>query len=158
MELEKTMNHVIYTKVVLNCEPHVSFLMFTENNKLASWLPKIADVEPVAGGKYELFWDPDDRENNSTIGCKVTAVEKNRFIAFQWKGPVQYEHFMNNADPLTHIVVFFIPLIIEENMKTEVHLIHSGWQSTEEWEEARQYFERNWERALENLKKIVNEL
>ena len=100
---------------------------------LESWLTELANVEPMVGGKYELFWDPKDKENNSTIGCRVTAIEPDRFISFEWRSPKQFKQFANNADPLTHVVVFFIP----DGDATDVHVVHSGWRSSPEWEEAR---------------------
>ena len=104
------MDKIVHLSVQLQCGPHRAFELFTVNQHLESWLVDVAEVEPVAGGRYELFWEPDDRENNSTLGCKVTAVEPDKFIAFEWRSPKQYKHFANTADPLTHVVVFFIPV------------------------------------------------
>jgi uncharacterized protein YndB with AHSA1/START domain len=148
-----TMNKVIYRSTRLYCDIHHAFQMFTKNEYLQSWLTEIADVEARLGGKYELFWDPDDRENNSTIGCKITVIEENKLIAFEWKGPKQFKHFMNEADPLTHVVVFFLPCDDSGvSPCTEVHLIHSGWGDSAEWKEAKSYFNKAWFIALKNLK------
>lgn len=114
-------------------------------------------MEPVVGGKYEIFWNPEDRENDSTLGCKITAIEPGKFLSFEWRGPREFKHFMNNADPLTHVVVFFVPC--ETSSKagcTEVHVVHSGWRSSAEWEEARLWFERAWAASLATLEKVVN--
>jgi uncharacterized protein YndB with AHSA1/START domain len=126
--------------------------MFTVNEKLESWLTEEADVEPRVDGKYELFWNPEDKRYDSTIGCKITAIEQDKFLSFEWKGPKQYNDFMNSADPLTHVVVFFIP----GDGFTEVQLIHSGWRSSPEWAQARQWFEQAWNVTLEALKKQIN--
>jgi hypothetical protein len=115
-----------------------------------------ADVEPRVGGKYELFRDPEDRENNSTIGCRITATEEGKLLAFEWKGPVQFKGVMNRADPLTHVSVFFLPLRGETEPLTEVHVIHSGWGRSEAWGEARRFFERAWEEALKALCEAVD--
>jgi len=96
--------------------------------------------------------EPEDRENNSTIDCRVTAIEVDKFLAFEWRSPKQYKHFANAADPLTHVVVFFIP----DGELTEVHLIHSGWTSTGEWEEAWQWQDGAWGIAFAELEKRVN--
>jgi uncharacterized protein YndB with AHSA1/START domain len=146
------MDKIIVLSAQLNCSEHKAFEMFTSNELLQSWLVIEADVQPFVGGRYELFWEPDDRENNSTIGCKVTAVEPDRFIAFEWKSPKQFKHFANNADPLTHVTVFFIP---NEN-GTHVYLLHSGWRSSEEWEQARQWQENAWRMAFRELEKRIN--
>jgi hypothetical protein len=149
------MDRIIYQHGRLSCDVHRAFEMFTVNHLVESWLAPVAEVEPVEGGRYELFWNPENREQDSTIGCKVTALEEDRFLSFEWKGPTQYSHFMNDADPLTHVVVFFIPQTEGSVPHTEVHLVHSGWRSSEEWEEARQWFERAWRAAFEELERQV---
>lgn len=149
------MNRIIHHSVLLRCDTHQGFEMFTANELLQSWLTTLAEVEPLVGGKYELFWDPVNKESNSTIGCKVTAIEPGKFLSFEWKGPEQFQHFMNNADPLTHVVVFFVPYVEGSTPCTEVHLIHSGWGTSAEWEEARQWFEKAWSNAFEELRRQV---
>ena len=147
------MDKIIHLTATLKCDASRTFSLFTENHLLESWLVPVAEVERVADGKYELFWEPHDRENNSTIGCRITAMQANHFLSFEWRSPKQYKHFANFSDPLTHVVVFFIP----EQEITQVHLIHSGWRSTPEWEEARQWQALAWSRALRELELRVNE-
>ena len=146
------MDKIIHLSLKLHCDPRRAFELFTDNQLLESWLVDVAEIEPVVGGKYELFWEPDDRENNSTIGCKITALERDQLIALEWRSPKQYKHFANNADPLTHVVVSFYP----EGKWTTVHLVHSGWRGTPEWEEARQWQERAWSIAFSALEKKMN--
>jgi uncharacterized protein YndB with AHSA1/START domain len=145
-------DRIVHHSARLRCDARRAFEMFTVNRLLESWLVNVAEVEPVAGGKYELFWEPEDRENNSTIGCRVTAVEPGKFLSFEWRSPKQYKEFANDADPLTHAVVFFIP----EGEGVQVHLLHSGWRSSAEWEEARQWQDRAWGVAFKELEKQVN--
>jgi hypothetical protein len=140
----------------LRCDVHRAFEMFTVNELVQSWLAPLSEIEPHQGGKYELFWDPENRDQDSTIGCKVTAIEQDRFLCFEWKGPRQFRHFMNDADPLTHVVVFFVPSMDAAEPCTEVRLVHSGWRSAAEWEAARQWFDRTWRVALEQLEHRVN--
>lgn len=147
------MDKIIHYSVRLQCDVNRAFEMFSDNEFLQTWLVNVAEVEPVVGGKYELFWEPDDRENNSTIGCRVTAVEPDKFISFEWRSPKQYKQFANNADPLTHVVVFFIP---NGENSTQVQLIHSGWRSSAEWETARQWQDRAWSVAFKELEKQVS--
>jgi uncharacterized protein YndB with AHSA1/START domain len=86
----------------------MAFEQFTLNANLEKWLTESADVEPKVGGKYELFWNTKDKENDSTIGCKVLAISPGKFLNFEWKGAKQFKHFMNNVRPLTNVSVFFI--------------------------------------------------
>jgi uncharacterized protein YndB with AHSA1/START domain len=125
--------------------------MFTANKNLEKWLTQSADVEPKMGGKYELFWNPEDKENDSTIGCKILAFHQNKLISFEWKGPKQFKHFMNEDRPLTNVIVFFLP----RQGYTEVHLLHTGWRANPEWEEARQWFAKAWAITLMELQKHV---
>jgi len=152
------MENIIQINVEIECDIYNAFKMFTVNNLLEAWLTEKAEVEPKVGGKYELFWEPEDRENNSTIGCKITGIEENRFISFDWKGPVQFKSFMNVADPLTHVLVFFLSDPNEKN-KTTIHLFHTGWRKEEEWQRAHNFFENAWAKALQELKeKVKNHL
>ncbi len=147
------MDKIIHCAARLRCSRERAFEMFTVKERLESWLTSAAEVEPAVGGKYELFWEPDDRENNSTIGCRLTAFEPNEFLAFEWRSPKQYKHFANGADPLTHAVVFFLS---DDDETTKVHLIHSGWRSSPQWEEARRWQEMAWKSAFAELEKQVN--
>ena len=146
------MNKIIHQSLQLHCDPHNAFELFTSNQLVASWLTGLAEIEPVEGGKYELFWEPDNKEDNSTIGCRITAIEPDQFLSFEWRSPKQFKHFANTADPLTHVVVFFIP----NKAGTNVQMIHSGWRSSAEWEEARQWQDSAWRMALQELERQVN--
>ncbi len=146
------MDKIIYEKATLECDAKTAFEMFTENENLQKWLTVLADVEPKVGGKYELFWNPNDKENDSTIGCKVLAIEPERFLNFEWKGPKQYKDLMSINRPLTNVTVIFN----QTGDSTDVRLIHTGWGDTEQWEETRQFFVRNWKQSFENLEKLTN--
>ena len=147
------MDKIIYQAVKLPCDAARAFEMFTVNGELEKWLAVKADVEPRVGGKYELFWNPDEPEFDSTVGCRVTALEPGKLLAFEWKGPKQYSDFMNECEPLTHVTVAFVPGEEAGKPRAEVHLVHTGWRGTAEWEEARQWFVRNWEGAFAELGK-----
>jgi uncharacterized protein YndB with AHSA1/START domain len=140
---------VIHISALVAAPPARAFAYFTKPTLLTQWLTAAADVEERAGGKYELFWQPDDRENNSTIGCRVTALAPEQLLAFQWRSPKQFKSFANTADPLTHVVVTFVP----EGSGTRIHLIHSGWRSSAEWQEARAWQEKAWIGAFEQLER-----
>lgn len=144
-------DRIVAASALLPVPPDVAFAYFTKNELLENWLTAAADVEAREGGKYELFWEPADRQNNSTIGCRVTAVAPGQFIAFQWRSPRHFKEFANRSDPLTHVVVLFAP----EGAGTRVHLIHSGWRSDADWEEARRWQERAWTGAFRQLEQIA---
>jgi uncharacterized protein YndB with AHSA1/START domain len=146
------MDKVIHCATQLICTLWEAYDHFTRNDLLEAWLATTAQVEPQVGGNYELFWNPADRQNDSTIGCKVTAIDPPSFIAFEWKSPKQFKHFANSADPLTHVVVTFSPV----GQYTRVNLIHSGWRNTPEWVEAAQWQEQAWTLAFKQLEGKIN--
>jgi len=131
--------------------PARAFEYFTRADLLTAWLTAVAEVEPKIGGKYELFWEPVDRENNSTIGCRITALAADQFLAFQWRSPKQFKTFANAADPLTHVMVAFVP----EGPGTRIHLVHTGSRSSSEREEARIWQERSWSVAFKELERTA---
>ena len=148
------MENFVLSKVEVDCDINTAFEMFTQNRLLESWLTEKAEVDPKVGGKFELFWEPGNRENNSTIGCKITGIEKNKFISFDWKGPQQFKSFMNFVDPLTHVIVYFSQENNKSN-KTTIHLFHTGWRKDSEWQEARNWNEKAWLNAFEVLKEKI---
>lgn len=149
------MQKIIQIEIQLNCDITEAFELFTVNEKLESWLPEKAEVEPKTGGKYELFWDLQNPNLNSTIGCKITSIEKDKFLSFEWKGPEMFQSFMNFCDPLTHVVVVFTPAP-DDLKKSIVYLFHSGWRDDPGWKEARDYFQKAWSGALLNLKEKLS--
>jgi hypothetical protein len=88
------------------------------------------------------------------LGCKITGIEKDKFISFNWKGPVDFQSYMNNTDPLTHVIVFFSQDSINSK-RTIVHLFHTGWRKNTKWQAARNYFEKAWLNALQRLKEKI---
>ncbi|MEM1268596.1 MAG: SRPBCC domain-containing protein [Bacteroidota bacterium] len=146
------MDAVIHQSVQLRTSVSEAFDLFIEPTQLTSWLTAKANVEPTVGGRYELFWQPETPEDNSTIGCRITALVPNQLLAFEWRSPKPFKHFANDADPLTHVVVSFVP----GDGKTTVHLVHSGWRSTDEWAEAMHWQTRAWEGALAKLSARVH--
>ncbi|MFW9999441.1 MAG: SRPBCC domain-containing protein [Candidatus Hodarchaeota archaeon] len=148
------MENIILIKEEIDCDIETAFTMFIDNNYLENWLTVKADVNPEVGGKYELFWVPEDRKSNSTIGCRITGIDRNKFISFNWKGPTDFESFMNSADPLTHIIVFLFQNDSNSN-KTFIYLFHTGWRNGSEWNKARNYFQNAWSKALWILKKKI---
>ena len=144
------MQKIIQIEMELNCDVSQAFELFTVSEKLESWLPEKAEVEPKVGGNYELFWDPQNREINSTIGCKITSIKKDKFLSFEWKGPEKFQSFLNFCDPLTHVVVVFSSSS-DDPQKTTLFLFHSGWRDGPEWQKALDYFEKAWSGALTNL-------
>ena len=149
--VEPVDDRVGHVAALLPVAPARAFAYVTSPDLLTTWLTTAAEVEAEVGGRYELFWNPRDREVDSTIGCRITALVADELVAFQWRGPRAFRDFANGSDPLTHVVVAFLPV----DSGTRVHLVHSGWRSGPEWEEARVWQERAWSGALRELERVA---
>lgn len=145
------MENIIYKKVNLECDNEKAFRMFTSKGDLESWLCMSANVEPKLGGKYELCWDVSDIKNNSTLGCRIKAIDYNKLLVFDWKGPKEFAETMNNIYPLTLVTVLFYPLTIDGKKNCEIHLLHSGWKKNDDWSRCREWFDTAWQYALDKL-------
>ena len=144
---------VIHLSAELACDATEAYRLFTDSAALQSWLAPVAEVEAVVGGKFELYWDPADRSDNHTAGCRITALTPGELVAFDWRGPSQFREAMNEIDPLTHVVVSFTPV----GTGVHVHLVHSGWRHTPDAQEARAWFERAWTMAFQQLVEIAGQ-
>lgn len=148
---EPVIDRIVHLSAWLPKTPEVIFLYLTETALLQLWLTVRAQIEPRVDGKYELFWEPGDPENNSTIGCRITAFQQPELLSFQWRSPKEFKLFANGGDPLTHVTVALIP----QSGGTMLHLVHSGWRSSPEWEKARVWQERAWKTALDALVQLA---
>lgn len=148
-------DRVIKVSTELNCSTENAFDFFAKNERLVEWLAPKADVEMVEGGKYELFWSPDDNDmtNNSTYGCRVLAVDRPYYFSIEWKGTKDHKSFMNYVSPLTNVTVVFSGL---SDGRTRVSLVHTGWRQGTDWESAYQFFVHAWTGAFIGLEKLVN--
>ncbi len=151
--LKGKMDKVITVETTVRLNKKNAFDLFTQKEYLEKWLTKKAFVKDEVGGAYELFWEPEEPRYNSTIDCKILAMAKPDFLSFEWKGPKQFDAFMNHIRPLTNVTVMFF----ENKDFTKIVLLHSGWRQNKQWNEAREYFSNAWQMAFKELERYANE-
>jgi len=149
---EEMQNPDIVADLTLNVSVEQAWNLWIENSKLEQWLTAKAHVEPKVGGLYELFWEPEHPNKNSTIGCKITAFVPNKILAYEWKGPIPFADIMNKQPLPTWIVISFEPLTVSS---TAIHFRHGGWGEGQRWGQAREWQEKAWLGAFEELKKLT---
>ena len=125
---------------------------WTDSETITKWFSPEAYIEPRLGGAYELYFDPDDHDHMSTKGCKITKIQPTTHLSFQWRGPDQYLHVMNDPEPATHVHIEFQ----EEGVETTITVIHEGWGTGQAWDEAREWHKKAWEGVLKDLQKFSN--
>lgn len=143
-------DRIVTQSVMLDCSQEIAFSYFSDNQLLQQWLAPRAEVEMKPGGKYELFWSPEDKDktNNSTFGCKVLAVDAPNYFNMEWRGNKDHKSFMNNVRPLTNVTVLFTPINASQ---TKVSLLHTGWHEGKDWDGASAFFEKAWANAFQQL-------
>ena len=122
--------------------------LWTDSRLLESWLTTEAKVDAKLGGAFELFWDPTNHFDNSTLGCRITAFVPHKLLAFQWRGPVPYADLMNVEPFPTWASVSFEAIA---PAKTVLHFRHGGWGEGERWSAAREWQRDSWALAFEAL-------
>lgn len=152
------MTAVIHQTRRVPVPPAQAFRYFTHNELVEAFFTVKANVEPRVGGKYELDWDPENTPEQSTIGCRITALTESQLLAFDWKGPPPHAQVLNHADPLTHVTLAFIPAEDSPSTATAVHILHSGWGSGDAWQAARDYFDQAWIQVLDALEARLQEV
>lgn len=115
---------------------------------LERWLTRSAHVERNVGGLYELYWEPERPEVNSTQGCRITELVPNSELSFNWKGPEEFAEVMGDK---THVFV----RLEKCDEGTLLRFIHTGWGSGAQWEAARKWQAEAWKEAIENLKNML---
>ncbi len=122
---------------------------WTEADRIVEWFAPAAEIEPFAGGKFELYFDPANKASMSTGGCKIIAFEPAKKLQFQWKGPDPFAATMNNSDDLTTVEITLEAFADH----TTVTVRHRGWkEDSAAWQEAREWHEAAWEQVLASLK------
>ena len=120
---------------------------WTETERITEWFAPAANIVPVEGGAFELFFDPADHTHMSTIGCVITAFEPMERLAFTWKGPDQFAQLMNEPVPATSVDVTFQ----QDNGSTRIRIVHGGWGDCDDWNEAWDWHFKAWEEVLRSL-------
>lgn len=118
------------------------------------WAAAKANISPVRGGAYELFWRPESPESQSTIGCRITAIAPRRYLAFTWRGPDELAALMNEGDPPpppTHVTI----TVSATSDGTDLQVRHVGFQHGDAWREAVAWHARAWTACLDNLEALI---
>lgn len=130
----------------LSCSVSKAFSMFILNENIETWLCHKAHIEPMIGGKYELYFDGTDYQNHNTIGCKILDFDYNKYLSIEWKAPKKFS-FINFCKPLTKIELYFI----YNDTGTTIKLVHSGFKNEPKWVKAKKWFYTAWQETFKIL-------
>jgi uncharacterized protein YndB with AHSA1/START domain len=105
----------IEKKITINASVEKVWKALTDQNELKEWMQMPTTFEPVVG--KEFTFKSEKMENwDGYFYCRVMQVEINKKLVYTWNAS------MINAETLVTI------LISEKSGKTELTLIHTGWE------------------------------
>ncbi len=136
----------IEKKITINAPVSEVWDALTNPQKLEEWMLMANTFEPVLGKKFTF--KAEGMENwDGYFHCQIKELEINKKLVYTWNSQ------MINAETLVTII------ISESDGKTELKLIHTGWEKLPE-EARKQMIEghtKGWElRLSEKLKSLFN--
>ena len=135
----------IEKKITINASARKVWKALTNQKELKEWMLMPTTFEPVVGKEFTFKaegmegWD-------GFFHCRVKEVEVNKKLVYTWNSG------MINADTLVTI------LVSEKGEKTEVTLIHTGWEKlpVEARTKMIEGHSKGWdERFVEKLKEVA---
>ena len=108
------------------------------------WHPPGSHIELRVGGPFELYFDLDAGSGlMGSEGCVYLGYVPGEMISFSWNAP---PHLVLRESH-TWVVITFS----ESPTGTDVHLVHTGFGSGDDWDAYMAYFEKAWAYVLELL-------
>lgn len=134
-----TMTDTLSFTQYIQASPSAAYHAFTNQAALPNWLCNVVNTSVRVGGPLFLEWVP---ENYYVIG-EFTTLQPDSLIAFTWRG--------RGEPATTQVQVSLTP----SDEGVQVTLTHSGLGDGETWQGTRIAMQDGWQRALANLKKVL---
>lgn len=141
----------IIQSITIQSEKELIWKTWTEAERITKWFAPAAEIDSQVNGKFELYFNPANKDMMSTKGCTIMKFVPCELLAFQWKGPDPFAETMNTSEKLTIVEV----TLESQSGGTRVTLIHTGWGDSNEWSQARDWHVQAWEQMLESLKSSI---
>ncbi|WP_257391891.1 hypothetical protein [Mesobacillus jeotgali] len=65
------------------------------SDRAAQWFAPQTNIEVPVGVAYEGYFQPGNKTEMNTRGCKVIMAAPFKELIFEWKGPDQFSTLMN---------------------------------------------------------------
>jgi len=137
-------SNVIRKETITAAKLEDAWKAWTTAEGVASFFVPKANIEPVVGGRYELFSSLKAPKGfQGTEGCKILALEPEKHLAFEFIAPPQ---FPNVRRLHTRVDVTFGE--VAKGGVVKLDLVHSGFLEGEEWDEYFGFSHWNWDLVL----------
>lgn len=141
----------IKTDITIQADKSLVWRAWTESDRITEWFAPEAVIEPAAGGRFELYFNPSDKSSMNTKGCKILNILEEEKLMFEWKGPDAFAGLMNSDHNLTKVTV-----ILEDIPEgVQISLQHDGWGESGQWDQAKQWHIAAWDQMLASLKQSI---
>jgi len=139
-------------KITLDTDPATAWADWTSSEGAASFFAKDNKVELKPWGAFEMYFLPEGSPQRGSEGCKVLAYIPGELFSFTWNAP---PNFPDLKDQTTIVVLYFRAT---DDGRTRIDLVHSGFGSSDRWQDMRGYFQQAWTYVLgQQQKKYAGE-
>lgn len=140
------MTRSIENSVTIKAAPEAVFKALTDARELAKWFPSSAESDPRTGGAFKYtFLNEKDPAHDHVREGRYLEVVPNTKVRYPW-------HLSPGDSPTT--VEF---AVAGQGKETRVTLVHSGWGSGAEMDNAVQMHTQGWGFFMQNLKSCIEE-
>jgi uncharacterized protein YndB with AHSA1/START domain len=136
----------IHAEIVVKASPQIVFELWTTTEGVKKFFGLDAEIENKLGGKYFVYFDPQDRRLSSE-GARILQYDPPNFLSFEWRGKPEMVDM--NVQPFpTWVEVQF------ENTggnSTHITLDHYGFGESGTWNQSYEFFSAAWPEVLKKL-------
>jgi uncharacterized protein YndB with AHSA1/START domain len=140
------MEHVeksIFGEVVIPAGIDAVWEVWTTPEGIRSFFAPDCRIKIEPDGPFEIIFMPEaEPGQQGSEGMRVMAVQPKKMLSFTWNAPPTLPEIRGQR---TQVVVRFYPV---GEMETKVTITHHGWGEGGQWDEAYEYFDRAWKRAV----------
>ena len=113
---------------------------------IRSFFSRDSVVEPHIDGEFSVLFFPDEPPGlRGAEGMRIVALEPEKRLVVTWDQPPRFATIKDQRA--------LVEYLFREGKEcgTEMRVKHFGWGNSNEWMEAREYFEGAWETVLDRL-------
>ena len=130
-------------ETVLNAGIEEVWTAWTTEEGIRSFFAPECKIEARVGGAYEIYFQPDEREGlRGAEGTRILSFEPMKFLSFTWNNPPSIPEIRWQY---TSVSIYFEAM---NELQTRFKLVNQGWGPGEDWQKARDYFDRAWMQAV----------
>ena len=137
----QSLDRNIYIETIVNAPIAAVWDAWTTDRGLESFLAPECSIDLRVNGSMDIYFHPKAPEGQrGAENLHILAVENYRLLSFTWNNPAELPGIGKQQ---THVMLKFFPYE-KADRRTKLVLIHDGWGDGELWDQAYQYFIKEW--------------